>query len=118
MNNRIKFLRKTRHLTQAEFGQRIGAAQNTVSAWEKHKVIPADSAIVSICRTFNVREEWLRTGEEPMEVHQPEGDALTELFDSVFNDVYRLFTASLSALTTEERETAANLARKILKGME
>ncbi len=46
------------------------------------------------------------------------GDALMELFDAVFDDIRRRFASSLSALTPEDRETAAILARKILKGME
>ena len=118
LGSRIRLVRSQSGLNQTEFGQRIGAAQNTVSAWEKDKVIPADSAIVSICRTFNVRKDWLLTGEEPMDDLPAGGDALMELFDAVFDDIRRRFASSLSALTPEDRGTAAILARKILKGME
>ena len=118
LGSRIRLVRSQSGLNQTEFGQRIGAAQNTVSAWEKDKVIPADSAIVSICRTFNVRKGWLLTGEEPMDDLPTGGDALMKLFDSAFDDIRRRFVSSLSVLTPEEREAAAALMQKLVKGME
>ncbi len=122
LGSRIRFVRSQAGLNQTEFGRRIGAAQNTVSAWEKDKVIPADSAIVSICRTFNVRQNWLLTGEEPMEVHQPKDDVLVDFFNSVLDNqsesVRKRFISSLAAFTPEDWENAAALMQKLVKGME
>lgn len=62
MNYRIREIRKDNNLTQTEFGERIGVKGNTVTGYEKENRIPSDAIILSICREFNVNEDWLRTG--------------------------------------------------------
>ncbi|NBJ00416.1 helix-turn-helix domain-containing protein [Lachnospiraceae bacterium] len=66
MKDRIKLLRKTLDLTQQEFADRIGLKRNSVASYEIGKNYPMDTVIKSICREFNVNEEWLRTGEGEM----------------------------------------------------
>lgn len=66
MNKRLKELRKTLKLTQEEFGKRIGSVQNTITGYESGRRTPSDPVIFSICREFNVNENWLRTGEGQM----------------------------------------------------
>lgn len=63
MNYRIREIRKDNNLTQTEFGERIGVKGNTVTGYEKENRIPSDAIILSICREFNVNEDWLRTGQ-------------------------------------------------------
>lgn len=62
----IKKLRKNLNLNQTEFGKRIGAKQTTIAGYENEIRTPSDVIIKSICREFNVREEWLRNGIEPI----------------------------------------------------
>lgn len=122
LGSRIRFIRSQSGYNQTEFGNKIGAAQNTVSAWEKDKVVPADTAMVSICRTFNISEEWLRTGEGPMEVQRPKDEVIMKFFNSVLEDqpdsIRRRFVAALSSFTPEDWEAAAALMQKLVKGME
>lgn len=66
MNERIKELRKALGLNQTEFGERIGIKQGSVAGYESGIRTPLDSVILSMCREFNVNEEWLRTGEGEM----------------------------------------------------
>lgn len=63
MKNRIKKIRKDKGLTQVEFGEKIGVKGNTVTNYENGLRNPTDAILHSICREFNVNEEWLRTGE-------------------------------------------------------
>lgn len=62
MKDRIRKIRKENKLTQKEFAERLGIKQNTVASYEIGRIGISDSVIVSICREFNVNEEWLRTG--------------------------------------------------------
>ena len=62
MKDRIKEVRKYFNLTQIDFGQRIGVKGNTVTGYETGLRTPSDAVILSICREFNVNEEWLRDG--------------------------------------------------------
>lgn len=66
MNTRIRKLRKELDLTQEKFGARIGVKGNTVAQWESGRNEPPDVALTSICKEFNVNEEWLRTGSGEM----------------------------------------------------
>ena len=67
MKDRIKKIRKDNKLTQVEFGERIGVKGNTVTGYETGLRNPTDAVILSICREFNINEDWLRYGKEPME---------------------------------------------------
>ena len=64
MNKRIKKIRQNAGMTQREFADRIGVSRNTIAAYETDARVPIDAIIVSICREFNVNEDWLRTGME------------------------------------------------------
>ena len=66
MNARIKELRKALHLTQSEFGERIGVKGNTITNYENSLRIPSDAVILSICREFTVYENWLGNGDGEM----------------------------------------------------
>lgn len=68
MNNRIKELRKDLGLTLEKFGERVGVTKTTISRIEKGINSVTDQMFKSICREFNVNENWLRTGEPPMYV--------------------------------------------------
>lgn len=62
MNTRIKEVRKKEKLTQEEFGKRIGSARNTIANYETGNRKPSNAVITSICREFNINEDWLRYG--------------------------------------------------------
>ncbi len=78
MHSRIKQVRKALKLNQAEFGERIGVKQSTVTAYECGNRTPLDAVIAMICKTFNVNEEWLRTGEGTMFLPQSRHDEIAE----------------------------------------
>lgn len=90
MKERLKLLRKTLHLTQQDFADRIGIKRNSLANYETGRNTPIDAIIVSICREFHVNENWLRegTGEIFQKLTQDEqiatfiGDLLKEEGDS------------------------------------
>lgn len=61
-HERIKKVRKAFNLTMEQFGERIGVAKSTISNIEKGNRNATDHMIKSICREYNVNEDWLRTG--------------------------------------------------------
>lgn len=62
MNKRIKEIREFFKLTQEEFGNKIGVARNTIANYENGNRTPGKSVILSICREFNINEDWLQNG--------------------------------------------------------
>lgn len=64
INERIRFLRKDKlHLTLEEFGEHFGVTKVAFSKIENGHRGVTEQMILSICREFNVREEWLRNGD-------------------------------------------------------
>ncbi len=79
MNNRIRALRKAMGLTLDEFGNRIGLKKSTLSLIENKKTNVTEQTIRSICREFNVNENWLRDGNGNMFDSEP-----TSELDNIF----------------------------------
>ncbi len=77
MKDRIKKIRKDSGLTQVDFGTKIGVKGNTITGYETGIRTPSDAIIFSICREFNINENWLRYGSDPMKKIF-EGDEYTE----------------------------------------
>lgn len=98
MQNRIKEIRKAVGLNQADLGTRLGVSPGAVSRWESGDRTIPDSAIISICREFNVNETWLRTGYG--EMFRPRSDAaeLGELIRSRLVNSPDSFQAALVRL--------------------
>ncbi len=80
IGERIRKVRRTLDLTQQEFCSRIGLKRNSISLIESGGRNTSDQTIYSICREFNVREEWLRTGKGEMFAPAPSAalDALAK----------------------------------------
>ena len=86
VNERIKQLRKRLKLTQTEFGEQIGVKGNTITGYEKGIRNPTDAIILSICREFNVDEEWLRTGKGEMFVIQSNEEEIAAFLGDVLSE--------------------------------
>ena len=114
MNERIKRIRKDAGLTQEQFAKRLGVKRNTVATYEMGRSTPIDAAITSICREFNVNEDWLRNGTEPM--YLPEGDKLESYLAKISkgNDV---FIKDLIEVYMELDECSKQALKKIAEAM-
>lgn len=97
INQRIKELRKSLNLNQAEFGDKIGLKRSAASWIEQEGNTVIDQNIRLICDTFHIREEWLRTGEG--EMMSNEEDAILEAFVKRYD------------LTPDEQTTARYMLR-------
>ena len=70
IHERLKKLRKSLGLTQAEFGEKIELTNVTLSLMEKGERKITDRTIKFLEIEFNVNEHWLRTGKG--EMYKPE----------------------------------------------
>lgn len=86
MKNRIKELRKSHlKLTQKAFADQLGLSENFVWQIEKGERIPSDRTISDICRIFDIQEDWLKHGLEPMRAAKSREDEIAELVGSALS---------------------------------
>lgn len=114
MKDRIKEIREKSKLTQVEFGKRIGVKGNTITNYENGLRNPSDSVILSICREFNVNENWLRNGKGPM--YKERDGAFSELLSDL-DDSDDNFIKSLITIYMGLDENSKEALRKIAKAM-
>lgn len=123
MNERLKKLRKTLDLTQQEFADRIGIKRNSLANYETGRNTPIDAILISICREWNVNEEWLRTGNGEMfieltrdeQIEHFVGDALKSEDDS-FKKKFISMLAALDESDWEVLQKMVELMQENKKG--
>ena len=117
MKERIKKVRKSEGLTQVEFGERIGVKGNTVTNYETGLRTPTDAVLLSICREFNVNQDWLRTGNGEMFVELSKDEQISAMLGEIQrlgdeNFKYRLVSA-LCKLSESDWTALENLVDMI-----
>lgn len=114
MKERIKYIRKEVGLTQVEFGEKIGVKGNTVTGYEKGLRNPTDAVILSICREFNVNENWLRNGEGP--IYKERDGSFTEMLSDI-DDSDDDFIKNIIRIYMELDEDSKAALKKVAKKM-
>ena len=65
INERVKEIRTDNNLTLEKFGKKLGVGKTAISSIEHGINGVTDQMIKSICREFDINEEWLRNGTGP-----------------------------------------------------
>lgn len=86
MNSRIQDIRTELGLSQTSFGEKIGLSRDNIANIEGGRVVIKDVVIKSICREFNINENWLRTGEGNMRVPQTRNQKIMAFANQVMAD--------------------------------
>lgn len=84
INDRIVELLDNLGLKKSQFAEKLSVSQPYVSQLCSGVRTPSDRTISDICREFNVRREWLETGEGPMRLPEPEEDL--EIINDLLTD--------------------------------
>lgn len=95
IKDRLKAFRISKKLTQNQVAKELGVSDSSVGAWEKGEPVPP-SRIDAICTKYNVRREWLETGEgemfEPEKTREQQlDDAIDLLFNGLNPELQRAF---------------------------
>lgn len=115
IGERIKEVRKRAGLTQQKFADRIGLKRNTIGNYEINLIEPSDRTILDICREFDVREAWLRTGEGEPFIEKSREESISDFMGSILKgepDFRKKFINVLARMTPEEW---AILEKKVLE---
>lgn len=124
MNERLKKLRKTLDLTQQKFADRLGVKRNTVGQWECGINAITDQIVFSICREFDVNEEWLRTGEGEMFEQMTEQQKLLKYTgmllkdkDSAIVNAIQSFIVTYEQLDDTSKATLEKIAQQFVDNL-
>lgn len=108
MKDRIKKIRKELDLTQQKFADRLGVQRNTIAMYEMGRTLPSDAIMRSICREFNINEDWLRTGQGEMFIKQTRDEQIASFVGSIQSSgddsFKKRFISMLSALDESDWE--------------
>lgn len=116
MSERIRILRQALGLSQTEFAKKMGMTRSMVSNMELGLIEIPDYKIEMICKVFNARANWLRTGEGEM-FHQP-GESLDALAEANnIDELTRAVIVTLIEMPQDQREAfmslVSNVANKV-----
>ena len=124
MNERIRLLRKELGLNQSDFGNKIGVKQGTVAGYESGARTPLDAVVSSICREFDVNEEWLRTGKGEMFEQMTEQQKLLKYTgmllkdkDSAIVNAIQSFIITYEQLDDTSKATLEKIAQQFIDNL-
>lgn len=115
---RVKEVRKALNLTMEEFGKSLGVTKAAISNIENGTRGLTDQMFLSICRVYNVNEEWLRSGAGEMFVPMTRDEQIEEFFGDVLrdeeDDFRRRLISVLAKLTPDEWSLLEEKLKEIL----
>ncbi len=118
MNERIRELRKLLGFTLEKFGAPLGVGKTAISKIENGERGVTDQMVKSICREYNVNEEWLIDGIGEMFTEIDRDDQLMRWAASVLKDdsdsFRKRFVTMLSSLSVDEWQFLEDKARMLI----
>ena len=85
MYTRIKAIRKSLGMSQRAFGESLGASRDIISNIEQGRQAISNTLVRLICKTYNISEAWLRTGEGEMKCQVTTDERLRAWVDEVLS---------------------------------
>lgn len=118
MNERIKEIRESLHLSRAEFGKILGVSGDVINNLERGRVEITDERIKLICSIMQINEKWLRTGEGDMKLILTKNQEIAQFLNDVMaeddEDFKKNFIEVLASLDEKEWTVLASITRKLV----
>lgn len=123
INERISWLvaNNGKVKTKTDFSKLINISQPYLSQICSSDRIPSDRTIADICRIFDIREEWLRHGLEPMRAPRSREEEIAELVGSTLrgsNEFKKSVVRMICSRTDEELRTLEAAIRTIYEDLQ
>ena len=112
IGSRIRKVRRELDLTQQKFADKIGTTANVLTNYETERRNPSSSVINNICKTFNVREEWLRTGDGEVFVEMSRDEQIATFIGRIQMEDGDSFKKRLIAVLAEMAQKLAGEKEK------
>lgn len=117
MNERVKELRKILGLSGEKFGEKIGLKKVAVSQIETGRNNLTEQTILSICREFNVNEDWLRYGTGEMFKEKSLDEEIISFIGDIQWDAEDNFKKRFISAIAKLNDSEWEVIEKIMKNM-
>lgn len=113
MNDKLREIRKKLEMTQKEFGQSLGVSRDTYASYESGRVIPSETFLQLLSKTYNVNYEWLTDNKGDMFITKPNDiiDSLVQEYG--FGNVEKAILTEYIALDDDGKKTLMSFIMKI-----
>lgn len=112
MKSRVYEIRKSLNMSQEQFGIKLGVTKTSISKMELGTYGVTDTMAKLICSTYNVNEEWLRTGKGEMFNNNDENELAGLMGQLLKEDQYKKrFIKAMLKLTPEQWEQVREFAK-------
>lgn len=116
-NERITMVRKELKMSQTEFGENIGVSRGVIKNIDDKKVLVKPLLLQQICKTYNVSETWLTTGEGEMFVESSRKDQIAQFVGRTLASEEETFQkrliSALAEMSVEEWEALEKLISRL-----
>lgn len=113
--DRFKTLRKTKKLSQTEFGKRVGVTIGVIKNIEQKLVEPKELFIKHVCKEYRVNYLWLTEGKGDM-FDESEDMLLDELVEEYeLDDLDKKIVEVYIKLSHQERMELKRILKKIFE---
>lgn len=85
INERFRIIYKESGLSQEKFADKIKRSRGEVANIIYDKTVPKDKIIEATCEAFDIQEDWLRYGLEPMRAAKSREEEIAELVGSALS---------------------------------
>lgn len=112
INERFRLIFKESGLSQEKFADKIKRSRGEVANIIYDKTVPKDKIIEATCEAFDIQEDWLRHGLEPMRAAKSKEEEISELVGSAFNgsSEFKLAVIRMICSRTDEELKALEAA--------
>lgn len=116
---RVKILRQALGMSQTDFGTKIGVTRGVINNLDRGLTDLQDPLLSLICSVFNVRREWLETGEgemfEPKDAEAPFYDAMGIITNEVPDSFRKRFVIALAELDDAGLDAMEQFIRSLIR---
>ena len=108
IGKRVRKIRLQKGISQEKFGELIGIKKAAVSKIENGDNCLSKSNLISICRQFNISEDWLLYGKGEMFIPESRENEIRRFFENAMSSdtdlakIQRKFINTLISLDEEE----------------
>ena len=117
LNVRLKILREELGLSQEAFGANVGMTRSEIKNLEYQLTTLKEHKFPLICATYNVNENWLRTGEGEMFAALDRDEEIAAFVAQALkgedDNFKKRFLSMMSKLTDAEWEMLEQMAKKM-----